>query len=52
MTALAEGWGARRMLLSTTASLADGLAAQLAGELGGLWSGVFSAIAAHSPREA
>ena len=49
---LAMAWGARRLMITTTASLADGLAAQTAMALGGLCVGVFSGISAHSPREA
>jgi maleylacetate reductase len=48
---LAASWGVRRILVTTTASLADGLAAEMAAALDGLCVGVFSAIAAHSPRE-
>jgi maleylacetate reductase len=48
---LAGAYGARRLMITTTASLADSLAAQLAADLGGLCVGVFSAIGAHSPRE-
>jgi maleylacetate reductase len=48
---LAAVWGARRLLITTTASLADGLAAQTAAALGDLCVGVFSGIIAHSPRE-
>ncbi|HEV7386324.1 MAG TPA: iron-containing alcohol dehydrogenase, partial [Phenylobacterium sp.] len=48
---LAAAYGARRLLITTTASLADGLAAQIAAELGDLCVGVFSGIGAHSPRE-
>ena len=48
---LAAAYGAHRLMITTTASLADGLAAQVAAELGGLCVGVFSAIGAHSPRE-
>ncbi len=48
---LAGVYGARRLLITTTASLADTLAAQVAGELGELCVGVFSDITAHSPRE-
>jgi maleylacetate reductase len=48
---LAGAWGVRRILITTTASLADGLAAEVAAALNGLCAGVFSAIGAHSPRE-
>jgi maleylacetate reductase len=48
---LAAAWGARRLMISTTASLAGGLAAQMAGALGDLCVGVFSGTSAHSPRE-
>ncbi len=49
---LAKAYGASRLLIATTRSLAEGLAAGLAAELGPLCVGVFSDIAAHSPREA
>src|SRR5258708_39684375 len=48
---LAASYGARRLLITTTASLAGGLAAQTAAALGDLCVGVFSGIGAHSPRE-
>jgi len=50
---LAKGFGAGRLMITTTASLAgpDGLAARLAQGLGPLCVGVFSDISAHSPRE-
>lgn len=48
---LAKAWGAARILITTTASLKDGLAAKLAADLGDLCVGVFSDIGAHSPRE-
>jgi len=48
---LAKAWGVARILITTTASLRDGLAAQLATGLGDLCVGVFSEIGAHSPRE-
>ena len=48
---LAAAYGARRLLITTTASLAEGLAAQTAAALGDLCVGVFSGIGAHSPRE-
>jgi len=48
---LAAAWGVRRILLTTTRSLADGLAAEMAAALGDLCVGLFSQIGAHSPRE-
>ncbi|MDB5464536.1 MAG: hypothetical protein JWP23_2925 [Phenylobacterium sp.] len=48
---LAASYGVRRLLITTTASLADGVAAQTAVDLGDLCVGVFSGISAHSPRE-
>lgn len=48
---LATGWGARRILVTTTRSLADGLAAQFASALGDLCVGVSPELGAHSPRE-
>src|SRR5690349_24950166 len=48
---LAAGCGAIRMLITTTRSLAEGLAAQTAAALGELCAGVFSGIGAHSPRD-
>jgi maleylacetate reductase len=48
---LAAAHGARRLMITTTASLADNLAARVAAELGSLCVGVFSGIGAHSPRE-
>jgi maleylacetate reductase len=50
---LAKAFGASRLLITSTASLAGpgGLAARLAQELGPLCVGVFSDISAHSPRE-
>ena len=48
---LAGTFGAMRILLTTTRSLAQGLAAQVAKDLGDLCVGVFSQIGAHSPRE-
>ena len=53
-TELAAAFGARRLLITTTASLSGpgGLAEGLARGLGAACVGVFSAIAAHSPREA
>jgi maleylacetate reductase len=49
---LAATSGLRRLMLVTTRSLAQGLAAQLAKDLEGLCVGVFSGVGAHSPREA
>ena len=51
---LAKAYGAMRLMIVTTASLAgpDGLATRLARDLGAICVGQFSAIAAHSPREA
>jgi maleylacetate reductase len=48
---LAASFGARRLMIVTTASLADGLAAETAAALGELSVGVFSGTSAHSPRE-
>jgi maleylacetate reductase len=48
---LAASYGAHRLLITTTASLAGGLAAQTAAALGDLCVGMFSGIGAHSPRE-
>ena len=48
---LAKAWGASRLLVTTTRSLADGLAAAFAADLGDLCVGVFADIGAHSPRE-
>jgi maleylacetate reductase len=48
---LAASYGGRRLLITTTASLAGGLAAQMAAALGDLCVGVFSGVSAHSPRE-
>ena len=48
---LAASLGASRLMITTTASLADNLAAAMAADLGGLCVGVFSAIGAHSLRE-
>jgi len=48
---LAKASGASRLLIATTRSLVDGLAAQTAAALGDLCVGVFSGIGAHSPRE-
>ena len=49
---LAAAYGARRLLITTTASLAGDIAARTAAELGDLCVGVFSGVSAHSPREA
>ena len=51
---LAKAYGAKRLMITTTASLAgpQGLATRLSEGLGELCVGLFSAIAAHSPREA
>ena len=48
---LARAWGCSRLLVTTTRSLADGLAKTLAADLGDLCVGVFPEIGAHSPRE-
>jgi maleylacetate reductase len=50
---LAKAFGAQRLMITSTASLAgpDGLARRLAAGLGPLCVGVFSEISAHSPRE-
>jgi maleylacetate reductase len=48
---LARAWGASRLMITTTASLKEGLAAEMARALGGLCVGLFSGIGAHSPRE-
>ena len=48
---LAAAWDAERILVTTTRSLADGLAAEFARALGDPCVGVFSQIGAHSPRE-
>ncbi|HZZ70006.1 MAG TPA: iron-containing alcohol dehydrogenase [Phenylobacterium sp.] len=47
---LAAAYGARRLLIVTTASLAATLAAETAQALGDLCAGVFAGIGAHSPR--
>src|SRR5262245_46022975 len=48
-----ERIGARRVLLTTTRSLADGrLVREVSSALGDRCAGKFSAISAHSPREA
>jgi len=51
LAGLADGFGARRLLITSTASLAGGLAQSLADGLGDRCVGVFCAISAHSPRE-
>jgi maleylacetate reductase len=53
LTDLATAFGARRLMITSTASLAgpDGLARRLAGDLGGACVGVFAGVSAHSPRE-
>jgi len=48
---LAEAWGCGRLLVTTTRSLADGLAKAFAADLGDLCVGIFAGIGAHSPRE-
>lgn len=48
---LARAWGCSRLLVITTASLAEGAAADFVRDLGSACAGVFSGIAAHSPRE-
>ncbi len=48
---IAERRGAKRLLVTTTRSLRDGLAAQFEQDLGGVCVGVFADISAHSPRE-
>jgi maleylacetate reductase len=48
---LARAWNARRLMIVTTASLANGLAARIAHELGDLCVGTFAGTSAHSPRE-
>ena len=47
---LAAGYGARRLLIVTTASLAGSLAVETAAALGDLCVGVFAGVGAHSPR--
>jgi maleylacetate reductase len=53
LTGLAAGFGAKRLMITSTAALAGpaGLAGRLAGDLGSICVGVFSGISAHSPRE-
>ena len=50
---LAKAFGVRRLMITTTASLAGdgGPARALAGELGDACVGVFAGVSAHSPRE-
>jgi maleylacetate reductase len=48
---LAASFGARRLLITTTASPAKDVAARTAADLGDLCVGVFSGVSAHSPRE-
>jgi maleylacetate reductase len=48
---LAKAWGVSRLMIVTTASLANGLAARLEQELGELCVGCFAGTSAHSPRE-
>jgi maleylacetate reductase len=50
---LAQAFGARRLLITSTASLAGegGLARTLAADLGDACVGVFAGVSAHSPRE-
>jgi maleylacetate reductase len=47
----AAAWGCRRLMIVTTASLANGLAARLEQALGELCVGCFAGTSAHSPRE-
>jgi len=49
---LAKAWGCSRLLITTTRSLTQGLAADLAATLGGVCVGIMSDIEAHSPRGA
>ncbi|HLZ82505.1 MAG TPA: iron-containing alcohol dehydrogenase [Caulobacteraceae bacterium] len=53
LTELAGAFGARRLMITSTASLAGpgGLAEQLAKGLGAACVGIFADISAHSPRE-
>jgi maleylacetate reductase len=51
VASLAKAWGSSRLLITTTASLKEGLAAEMARALGELCVGVFAGIGAHSPRE-
>lgn len=48
---IAAASGVRRLLITTTRSLTETLAAQLAKELGDLCIGIYTGIGAHSPRE-
>src|SRR5262245_19648863 len=48
---IAAAWGVRRLMITTTRSLTQTLAAELAKDLGELCAGVYDAIGAHSPRE-
>lgn len=47
----AKEWRVRRILIVTTASLKDSLAAQMSRDLGELCVGVYPGVSAHSPRE-
>ena len=47
----AEEWNVRRLLIITTSSLKDTLAAQLSRDLGTLCVGIYAGVSAHSPRE-
>ena len=49
---LAANVGARRLLITTTRSLGQTLAAGLQKDLGELCAGVYAGVSAHSPREA
>ena len=49
---LAANMGAKRVLVTTTRSLGQTLAAELAKNLGAVSVGVFAGVGAHSPREA
>jgi len=53
LTELAAAFGAKRLMITSTASLSgpEGLAQRLTADLGGLCVGVFSSVSAHSPRE-
>ncbi|MDZ4372719.1 MAG: iron-containing alcohol dehydrogenase, partial [Phenylobacterium sp.] len=48
---LAAAWGCTRLLVTTTRSLASGLATEFAAALGDLCVGIHADIGAHSPRE-
>lgn len=54
LTELAKAFGAERLMITSTASLAGegGLAHTLAADLGHACVGVFAGVSAHSPREA